>query len=232
VLFLVIPLSFCIYYTKFTFVCNGLRSLCDWAPITLGFSLPMTKGTEVNRVYLSDDVLFQYSKLYESFKTYKGGKSGKIYHVGNLNPIKTEILNNIALMVPEILFILRVGYKLDMIKQLTAPNIEIRTPGLYNTQMYEEMSENSAYLFIGNGDADLAYYNKTLYDCSIGRTPFIYHKVNDCYGALNEISEFGFDDAESLRKVFNYVKENREESLQKQRDFLLSKQSTETLIIK
>lgn len=213
-------------YTKFLFICNGIRSLVDWAPATVKFSIPKFKTHEVNCVYLADNILFRYDDLYNTF-SFSSEKKKTIYHVGNLNISKTMLLNEISKFT-DIEMIFRLGNKPELIKSISS-NAEIRIPAIKGMSMYEEMSESSAYLFIGNGDGDTSYYNKTLYDASIARVPFLIFKPVDSNGAFAKISQYYFHDKDTLHNVFDMVCTNPEKHLKVQRDFLLSNQSTETI---
>ncbi len=220
-------------YEKCFFVCNGSRSLNDWAWVTLTFSMPFLEKESVKKhcIYLSDDVLFRYSELYEELKYLeKTEKIEKLYHVGNLNEQKIRRFNNEFknLSIPTVLRLSRKTIN-DSLK--TNENVEVRTPGLFGAKMYNELSSHTAYLFIGNGDADLAYVNKTLYDASIARTVFLIFKGTDCYGLLSEMSDYYFSNVEELREKYEWIKESYSYHLSIQRSFLLRNLSTEKLYL-
>ena len=217
-------------YSLCKFVCNGARHITDWSWMTLTHSMPFLNKEEVQAmtIYYSDDVLFQYSKLYEEL-SYLGitDKEDALYHVGNINSQKVGRFNEILDgLTPKAVLRLSAKKENDNIKDFGQ---EIRTPGLYGIPMYEELNNFMAYIFIGNGDADMAYLNKTLYDSSIARTIFLAYKKTDCYGALTEISQYYFDSPQELTTKLEWIKENYEDHLTIQREFLLKNLSKEPL---
>ena len=220
-------------YSKCFYICNGSRSLTDWAWVTLTYSMPFLDKETIQKrcIYLSDDILFRYSELYKELEYLTQSKKvDKLYHVGNLNDQKIRRFNNEFedLNIPTVL---RVSRKAINDKLNLNESIEVRTPGMFGAKMYEELSTHTAYLFIGNGDADLAYINKTLYDASVARTVFLIFKGTDCYGLLNEMSDYYFSDIEELREKYKWIKESYNDHLIKQREFLILNISKEQLVL-
>ena len=124
---------------------------------------------------------------------------------------------------------LRLSNKPQLNDQLNEYNVEIRTPGLYGTAMYEELSQHYAYLFIGNGDADTSYINKTLYDASIGRTVFLIYKKVDCYGQFSELKDYYFSNSTELAFKTKWIQKDYQSHLKIQKDFLYKHLSKEIL---
>ena len=216
-------------YSKCYYICNGSREIKDWCHKSLTFSMPFLTSEMIqpNTIYLSDDILFCYSELYNELSYLENiEKSDKLYHVGNLNPQKVERFKEL-LAKPKNDIVLRLSNKEVLNKELREYKVELRIPGLYGIPMYEELSQHNAYVFIGNGDADTSYINKTLYDASIARTVFLIYKRVDCFNQLEELSDYYFDNATELAFKAKWIKKNYSVHLEKQRNFLLKKLSTE-----
>lgn len=218
------------------YICNGSRTICDWSWKTLRHAMPFLEVEQIQEhtTYISDDILFRYTELYEKMSHLeKTEKIPALYNVGNLNDQKVlrfkEILTKKT--TNKVKSVLRSSMKTVFIDQLKDYNVEILTPSLNGEIIFEEISKYTAYVFIGNGDADLSYHNKTLYDASIARTVFLIYQKTDCYGTLKELSDYYFNDEKELIKKFKWISQNYKSHLKIQRDFLLKHLSTETITL-
>ena len=220
-------------YNKCFYLANGKRDMCDWTHKTLAESMPFLDSELVKKhtIYLSDEMFFMYHEDYEKFKYLeKREKVQKLYHVGNLNPEKAQRFAEIFVEgdVPTVLRLSKKGineFLYDMI------NVEIREPGLYGDAIYEEISKHIAYLFIGNGNQESSYLNKTLYDASIARTVFLIYKEIDKGGIYKNMSDYYFETPADISRILSMINVNYELHLSIQRKFLLENQSDEKLTI-
>jgi hypothetical protein len=219
-------------YTLCRFVCNGSREISDWSTATLQVYMPFLPEDLIksSTVYLSDDILFRYSIMYDKFSHLSiENKTDGIYHVGNLNSQKIERFTEVLSSELNATLRLNIGSSGKVVSDLKLPATIIRKP-LYGEKIFEEINSFKYYLFIGNGDADIAYLNKTLYDCSISRTIFLVYRSIDINGVFEPISEYYFEDSKSLKQLMDKLKnDDYEEHLKKQRDFLLANLSTEKI---
>jgi len=97
--------------------------------------------------------------------------------------------------------------------------------------MYRELNKYNAYLFVGKGDDISYYFNKTLYDASIGRTVFLIYAKVDEENIYHELSDYVFNDAKELKEKYEWIKVDYQAHLDKQREVLLRNLSTEAMEI-
>ena len=222
-----------INYSNCYYICNGSRSIADWCWKTLCFSMPFLNKEQIqqNTIYFSDDILFRYSENYEKFSELRKNtdKIEKLYHVGNLNDTKLECFK-IIYEKCDIPTVCRLSKKpvVDEIKSIST-YLEIKTPGLYNDEMYQELNKYQAYLFFGKGYADSSYHNKTLYDSSVAGTVFLIFKQIDINGIFHDLTDYYFNNEIELKEKFDWIKNNYEQHLEIQKSFLMKNLSNEII---
>lgn len=109
------------------------------------------------------------------------------------------------------------------------PSIELVEEPLFRGGMYKEMNKYMAYLFVGKGDDSSFYFNKTLYDASVGRTVFLIYSKIDAGNIYHELSEYVFNDAKELKEKYEWIKTDYQSHLDKQRKVLLDNLSDENI---
>lgn len=224
-------------YDNVFFLCNGSRSVCDWSWMTLTKSMPFLDAEYVkkNSVYLSDDVLFRYTECYDQMNMLDtdlnpNERINMLYHIGNLNGGKVKKMKEVMKNSTVKLF-LRTPERSVNVPLKSVQSIQLVEEPIYRDKMYSELNKYLAYLFVGKGGDRSFYFNKTLYDASIGRTVFlIYGKIDDTR-IYNELNDYIFYDAKELVEKFEFIKTNYKEHLKIQRDVLLKNLSKETMTI-
>jgi hypothetical protein len=220
-------------YENVYFLCNGSRKVYDWSWETLTHSIPFLEKDYVksHSVYLSDDILFRYEECYHQnshLKTKK--KKDLLYQVGNLNGGKVKMLKKVMKKSEVPLFLRTVKRSINNgLKNIDSIHIE-ESP-IYRSEMYKELNEYNAYLFVGKGDEKSSYFNKTLYDASIGRTVFLIYKGVDSENIYHELSDYIFENEEELKEKFEWIKKDYDTHLTTQRSVLLKNLSTENFEI-
>jgi hypothetical protein len=185
-----------------------------------------------NTVYLSDDILFRYEECYEQMKDLSTGeKIDKIYHVGNLNAGKVRKIKEIYKKGCEVPLYLRTPKRSLNNGLKGLPGIEMIEEPIYRDQMYKELNQYAAYLFVGKGDETSYYFNKTLYDASIGRTVFLIYGKVDSQNIYHELTDYVFNDPAELKSKYEWIKDNYENHLKIQRDVLQRNLSSESMRI-
>jgi hypothetical protein len=221
-------------YENIYFLCNGSRSVCDWSWVTLTHSMDFLEKEYVqkNTVYLSDDILFRYEECYEQMKDLSTNeKIDKIYHVGNLNAGKVRKIKEIYKKGCEVPLYLRTPKRSLNNGLKGLPGIEMIEEPIYRDQMYKELNQYAAYLFVGKGDETSYYFNKTLYDASIGRTVFLIYGKVDSQNIYHELSDYIFNDPVELKSKYEWIKDNYENHLKIQREVLQRNLSSESMRI-
>lgn len=222
-------------YEKIHFLCNGSRSVYDWAWITLTKTMPFLKKEDIQSrtYYISDDILFRYSESYENNSHLNKDikkKKNRLYHVGNLIPAKVTRIKEVIEDCKIPLFLRTDKRKINGgLKKI--PTIEMVEIPIIRDAMYKELNEYVAYLFVGKGDRTSYYFNKTLYDASIGRTVFLIYNKIDKENIYHELSDYVFSNSKELEEKFEWIKEDYEKHLEFQRKVLIDNLSTETLEI-
>jgi hypothetical protein len=223
-----------INYENVYFLCNGSRTVSDWSWVTLTHSMPFLEKAYVQEhsVYLSDDILFRYEECYEQMNHLRGDteKIDMLYHVGNLNGGKVKKLKA-AMKNSEIDLFLRTPARSINNGLRKTTQIKMHEEPIYRDQMYTELNQYAAYLFVGKGDDVSYYFNKTLYDASIGRTVFLIYGDIDKENIYHELSDYVFNNATELKEKYEWIKENYQSHLDKQRDVLIRNLSTEAMDI-
>jgi hypothetical protein len=220
-------------YKNVYFLCNGSRTVNDWSWVTLTHSMPFLEKEYVqsHSVYMSDDILFRYEECYEQMKDLDTSeKIEMLYHVGNLNAGKVKKMKAV-MKNSEVKLYLRTPKR-----SLNAPlreisSIEMKEEPIYRDEMYKELNKYLAYLFVGKGDDKSYYFNKTLYDASIARTVFLIYSKVDSENIYHELSDYVFNDEKELKAKFEWIKENYNDHLEKQRDVLVKNLSSESVSI-
>ncbi len=220
-------------YENVYFMCNGSRTVNDWSWRTLTHSMPFLEKEYIQEhsVYLSDDILFRYEECYEQMSDLDiNNKIDTLYHVGNLNSGKVKKLKAV-MKTSELELFLRTPKRSINNGLKNVPMIKMHEEPIYRDEMYRELNKYNAYLFVGKGDDVSYYFNKTLYDASIGRTVFlIYSKVDD-ENIYHELSDYVFNDAKELKEKYEWIKDDYKVHLDKQREVLLRNLSTEAMEI-
>jgi hypothetical protein len=223
-----------INYENAYYLCNGSRTIADWSWVTLTHSMPfLTKEyVQSHTVYMSDDILFRYEECYNEFNNLSGDSSkiDMLYHVGNLNAGKVRKIKEV-MKTSSIPLTLRTAPRSinNGIKKLT--NVSMIEEPIYREDMYKELNNYFAYLFVGKGDDISFYFNKTLYDASIARTVFLIYGKVDSENIYRDLSDYVFNNAEELRVKYEWIKENYNHHLEIQRKVLIDNLSTETMEI-
>jgi len=222
-------------YENIYFLCNGSRTISDWSWITLTKSMPFLEMEEVQKrsVYLSDDILFRYQECYDenSHLSADAEKKDMLYHVGNLNAGKVGKLKEIYKKGCEVpLFLRTVARTLNNGLKVFEKINMVEEP-LFRSEMYAELNQHLAYLFVGKGDETSYYFNKTLYDASIARTVFLIYGKIDTTNIYHELSEYVFRTPQELKQKFEWIKDDYRKHLQVQREVLLKNLSTEAMEI-
>ena len=220
-------------YENVYFLCNGSRTVSDWSHITLTHSMPFLKKEYVQEhsIYLSDDILFRYEECYERLSDLKtDSKIDMLYHVGNLNNGKVKKLKAV-MKNSEVKLFLRTPKRSTNAPLRSIASIQMTEEPIYRDDMYRELNKYNAYLFVGKGDDASYYFNKTLYDASIGRTVFLIYGKVDSANIYSELSDYVFYDEKQLKEKFEWIKENYDHHLVVQREVLLKNLSTESLSI-
>jgi hypothetical protein len=222
-------------YENIYFLCNGSRTVADWSWVTLTHSMPFLEKdyVQAHSVYLSDDILFRYEECYEQMKDLgTGEKIDMLYHVGNLNAGKVRKIKEIYKKGCEVPVYLRTPKRTlnNGLKDFTS--IYMVEEPIYRDEMYKELNKYFAYLFVGKGDDTSYYFNKTLYDASIGRTIFLIYGKVDSENIYHELSDYVFNNPQELKEKYEWLKTiNYEEHLAIQRNVLLKNLSDENLRI-
>ena len=222
-----------INFDNIYFLCNGSRSVRDWSWETLTDSMPFLEKEYVqdHSVYLSDDILFRYEECYDQMSELNiDDKIDMLYHVGNLNAGKVKKLKAV-MKNSEIELFLRTPPRTLNNGLKTIPSIKMEEEPIYRDEMYTELNKYMAYLFVGKGDDVSCYFNKTLYDASIGRTVFLIYKKVDKDNIYYELSDYVFNDAKELKEKYEWIKNDYENHLRIQREVLLRNLSTEAMEI-
>lgn len=215
-----------INYDNVYFMCNGSKTINDWSWITLTSSMPFLSKEHIkdHTFYVSDDILFRYNEYYDKFKGYDGDYSNKkfmLYQVGNLNQSKGRKIRKIMENSNVRLF-LRTSVHEPNDKVRGMDMIDLVEDPLYGDSMYDELHGYLAYLFVGNGDKVSRYFNKTMYDASIGRTVFLIYRNIDRNGIYKDFEEYMFDDGSELMEKMMWLKNSDYEMhLKNQREMLL-----------
>ena len=220
-------------YENVKFLCNGNKKIADWSWMTLTHSMPFLDKELIkkNSVYISDDILFRYKEGYDSLtglSTTAESKIKKLYQVGNLNGGKVKMIRDV-MKKSEINLVLRLAKRPINNGLKKYSSIEMIETPIYRDDMFRELNSYMAYLFVGKGDDSSYYFNKTLYDASIGRTVFlIYGKVDktNIYSAFND---YKFNDEIELKQKFEWIQTDYEKHLDIQRNILLENLSDEDL---
>jgi len=218
-------------YENIYFLCNGSRTISDWSWITLTKSMPFLKKEEIQKrsVYLSDDILFRYQECYNENSHLSSDieKKEMLYHVGNLNAGKVGKLKEIYKKGCEVpLFLRTVARTLNNGLKVFGKINMVEEP-LFRSEMYTELNQYLAYLFVGKGDEISYYFNKTLYDSSIARTVFLIYRKIDTNNIYQELNDYIFETPQELKQKFEWIKENYSTHLKAQREVLLKNLSTE-----
>lgn len=221
-------------YDNIYFLCNGSRTVADWSWVTLTHSMDFLKKEYVQKhtVYMSDDILFRYEECYEQLSDLgTEGKIDMLYHVGNLNAGKVRKLKEIYKKGCEVPLFLRTPKRTlnNGLKNFHMINM-VEEP-IFRDEMYRELNRYNAYLFVGKGDETSYYFNKTLYDASIGRTVFLIYGKVDSQNIYHELSDYVFNDPAELKAKYEWIKSDYEKHLRIQREVLLRNLSTETVRI-
>ena len=221
-------------YDHVYFLCNGSRKVSDWSWITLTHSMPFLEKEYVQKhsVYLSDDVLFRYTECYDEHSDLTGDNEriDMLYHIGNLNNGKVKKMKQV-MKTSEVRVFLRTVKRSTNAGLKNIPSIELVEEPLFRGGMYKEMNTYMAYLFVGKGDDSSFYFNKTLYDASIGRTVFLIYGKVDAGNIYHELSDYVFNDAKELKEKYEWIKTNYQSHLDKQRQVLLDNLSDENMQI-
>ena len=221
-------------YENVFFLCNGSRAVCDWSWVTLTKSIPFLEKEYIQKhsVYLSDDILFRYTECYDEHSELTGDNEriDMLYHIGNLNNGKVKKIKQV-MKTSEVPLFLRTVKRSTNAGLKNIESIKLIEEPLFRDGMYKELNKYMAYLFVGKGDDSSYYFNKTLYDASIGRTVFlIYGKVDD-ENIYHELSEYVFNDSKELKEKYEWIKQSYQSHLDKQRKVLLDNLSTENMEI-
>ena len=223
-----------INYENVFFLCNGSRSVRDWSWVTLTHSMPfLTKEfVQSHSIYLSDDILFRYSEEFEKFSELKiDNKIQTLYHVGNLNPGKVKQIKKL-MKTSKLTLNLRTPNKSIMDGLKNIPSITLLDSPIYRDEMFKELNKYQAYLFVGKGDEESYYFNKTMYDASIAKTVFLIYSKIDKSNIYHELSEYVFNDTEELQQKFEWLKtQDYQKHLDYQREILVKNLSNESLDI-
>lgn len=221
-------------YDNVYFLCNGSRKVSDWSWVTLTKSMPFLEKDYVQQhtVYLSDDILFRYEECYEEHRDLIGStpKIDMLYHVGNLNNGKSKNIKSV-MKTSEVRLFLRTVKRSANASLRDIKSIDLIEEPLFRGGMYKELNQYMAYLFVGKGDVTSYYFNKTLYDASIGRTVFLIYGKIDADNIYHELSEYVFNDAKELKEKFEWIKIDYQSHLDKQRKVLLDNLSDENMKI-
>ena len=221
-----------INYDNVYFLCNGSRTVSDWSWITLTHSIPFLEKEYVQKhsIYLSDDILFDYESAYQKF-SYLGieNKIQKLYQVGNLNPGKVKKIKEVMKKNKDMTLVLRLADRSINGSLNNIPSIEMIQTQLVRDEMYQELNSYAVFFFVGKGDDESYYFNKTMYDASIARTAFLIYKKVDSAGIYHELSDYYFDNPEELKTKFRWIQENYQEHLDVQRRVLLKNLSAEKI---
>jgi len=221
-------------YENVYFLCNGSRTVADWSWVTLTHSMPFLEKEYVQKhsVYMSDDILFRYEECYENNKELDAPieKIDTLYHVGNLNPGKVRKTKEV-MKTSEIPLFLRTAKRSINNGLKKFESITMLEEPIYRDDMYKELNKYMAYLFVGKGDDVSYYFNKTLYDASIGRTVFLIYGKVDKENIYSELSDYVFNTPQELKEKYEWIKQDYTRHLAKQRKVLIDNLSTETMDI-
>ena len=220
-------------YENIYFLCNGSRSVKDWSWITLTHSMDFLSKEFVQQhsVYISDDILFRYSEYYNKLNYLTiTDKIDNLYHVGNLNSGKVGKIKAVMknCKVP---LILRTPPRSINNGLKSTSSITMLEEPIYKEAMYVELNKYNAYLFVGKGDDKSVYFNKTLYDASAARTVFLIYSKIDTENLYHELSEYVFTDEKDLVLKYEWIKQDYQKHLDRQREVLLKNLSSEVLSI-
>lgn len=221
-------------YDNVYFLCNGSRTVSDWSWVTLTKSMPFLEKNYIQKhsVYLSDDILFRYTECYEEHSDLTGDNEriDMLYHIGNLNNGKVKKIKQV-MKISEVKLFLRTVKRSTNVGLKSIESINLLEEPLFRGGMYEELNTYMAYLFVGKGDDSSYYFNKTLYDASIGRTVFLIYGKVDQGNIYHELSDYVFNDSKELKEKYEWIKENYQDHLDKQRQVLLANLSNESMEI-
>ena len=220
-------------YENVYFLCNGNRNICDWSWMTLTHSIPFLTEEYVksHSVYLSDDILFQYTENYDKFNlSEENERINTLYNVGNLNGGKVKKIKHV-MKKSDVKLVLRTPERSLNAPLRSFPNIKMLEAPIYREDMYKELNKYQAYLFVGKGDDFSVYFNKTMYDASIAKTVFLIYSKVDETNIYHELSDYVFSDEKELLSKFEWIKTNYSDHLKKQREVLIKNLSNDVFNI-
>lgn len=220
-------------YENVYFLCNGNRNISDWSWETLTHSMPFLEAQYIkkNSVYISDDILFRYTEGYENLSnlnTSVHNRIKKLYHVGNLNGGKVKKIRDV-MKNSSVPLVLRTAKRSVNNGLKKYPSIQMVEEPIYRDEMFAELNSYVAYLFVGKGDDSSHYFNKTLYDASIGRTVFLIYSKVDESNIYEKFSMYKFSNEKELKEKFEWIQTDYENHLEYQRKILLENLSTDDL---